>query len=77
VLHAHELEKPFLPVLYGMTFEDLKEKQEEWKICFGGAVAIEIQGNNLTPIIPKLIQGLDNINIKKNKPSSLAKSAER
>jgi hypothetical protein len=65
VLHAHELEKPFLPVLYGMTFEDLKEKQEEWKMCFGGAVAIEIQGNYLTPIIPKLIQGLDNINIKK------------
>jgi hypothetical protein len=77
VLHAHELEKPFLPVLYGMTFEDLKEKQEEWKMCFGGAVAIEIHGDDVTPIISKLIQGLDSINIKKNKSSSSAKNAER
>jgi excinuclease UvrABC ATPase subunit len=64
VHYAHELGKTFFPILYGITYEDLKEKQKEWRISFGSATSIEIHGHDVTEAIPKLIQGLDNIDNK-------------
>ena len=47
-----------------MTYEDLKSKKEEWKMSFGASTAIEIHGHDIIAIIPKLIEGLDNIDTK-------------
>jgi uncharacterized membrane-anchored protein len=61
VFYAHDIGKPFFPLLYGMTYEDLKQKQEEWRIAFGTATSVEIRDHDLKSIIPKLIEGLNNI----------------
>jgi hypothetical protein len=58
LLFAHESAKSLLPVLCGLTFEDLKARRSDWAMLLGGAVAVALSPDSPASDFVPLLRGL-------------------
>lgn len=58
VIHAHESNKAFVPILVDITHVEFQTRQPEWRAAIGAATTLPIQGRDLALVIPRIIAGL-------------------
>ncbi len=64
VVGAFERGIPFVPVLVGVTPDELKECQPEWRHALGGTAMLCSEEGDLSPTIPSIIEGLRALGIQ-------------
>ena len=58
VVAAFERQKPFFPILLGITPSELKEGQPEWRHALGGTAFITVGTEGIRPCIDRVVNGL-------------------
>lgn len=56
---AHELDRPIIPVLEGITHEKYLRRRPEWRLALGAFTSIQIPREGVSTIMPKIVAGLD------------------
>jgi hypothetical protein len=56
---AHELDRPIIPVLLGITHEKYLQRRPEWRLALGAFTSIEVPREGVDAIMPKLVGGLE------------------
>lgn len=64
VVRGHETEKPFIPVLIGITHVEFTARQPEWREAMGAATSIMVPREGVAPIVPRIIQGLQALGVE-------------
>lgn len=59
VQEAHHLNRPFLPVLVGLTRQEFQQRQPDWQPMLGAAAAIELSSGNVASAAERLIKTLE------------------
>jgi class 3 adenylate cyclase/tetratricopeptide (TPR) repeat protein len=58
MIGAFEREVPLFPVLIGITAQELKERQPEWRHALGGTAMVAVGEAGLPPVIASIMEGL-------------------
>lgn len=60
---AHELDRPIIPVLQGITHEKYLQRRPEWRLALGAYTSIEVPPEGVDAIMPKLVGGLEALGV--------------
>lgn len=63
VVRAHETNKPFFPVLMGISHETFQRRQPEWRTAIGSATSTTWEESNLDKTFTRIIEGLQALRI--------------
>lgn len=63
VVRAHESDKPFIPVLRGLTHDEFQQRQPEWREAMGAAASLDMPPAGVSAILPRVIDGLKTLGI--------------
>ena len=76
IVRAHESDRLIIPILVGLSHQEFKLKQPEWRAAFGAATAIEVS-RDVVPeaIMPQIVSGLDGSGAAKPRDLSRAQAA--
>jgi hypothetical protein len=66
VVRTHEAGKPFIPLLHGITHIEFQQRQPEWREAIGSATSISIPKQGVSKILPRVINGLISLGVKKS-----------
>src|SRR5919206_1096425 len=69
IFQAFETEKPMIPLLIGITYQELRNRRREWVLMFGAATSLSIAPDGVSAIIPRLIQGLKGLGVEPTAPA--------
>ncbi len=64
VYRAVNSDKPILPLLLEVTYDEFQERQPEWDDATAGAVAVSIPTDSPSAIVPRIIAGLKELGIQ-------------
>jgi TIR domain len=71
IFQAFETGKPMIPVLLGITHEELRSRRTEWVLMFGAATSVSIPPEGVSTIIPRLVQGLKGMGVAPMAPAHM------
>ena len=60
---AHDLDRPIIPVLAGISHEKYLQRRPEWRLALGGFTSIELASGGVEAIMPKIIGGLEALGV--------------
>lgn len=60
---AHDLDRPIIPVLKGVTHEKLQKRRPDWRLALGGSTSVAIPEQGVPAIVPRIVAGLDALGI--------------
>ncbi len=60
---AHELDRPIIPVLLGITHEKYLQRRPEWRLALGAFTSIEVPREGVDAIMPKIVGGLEALGV--------------
>jgi len=63
VIRAHESNTEFIPILKGITHAEFQTRQPEWREAVGAASSTSISQEGISPILPRIITGLQTLGI--------------
>lgn len=63
VIRAFEANKPFVPLLYGVSRNDFHARRRGWRMALGAATSIDIPADGLTPIMDKIAAGVRKLGV--------------
>lgn len=64
VAQAQIQNRIFIPLLYGITWEEFEQLgQRQWLLAIGAAAALEINLENLPSVLPRIFSGLESMGI--------------
>jgi hypothetical protein len=66
VVRTHEAGKPFIPLLHGISHVEFQQRQPEWREAIGSATSISIPKKGVSVILPRIIDGLASLGVKKS-----------
>jgi TIR domain len=69
MFHAFKTEKAMIPVLIGITHEELRNRHREWVLMFGAATSLSLLPDGVSAFIPRLVQGLKSMGAEPTAPS--------
>jgi hypothetical protein len=69
IFHAFKTEKAMIPVLIGITHEELRNRHREWVLMFGAATSLSLPPDGVSAFIPRLVQGLKRMGAEPTAPS--------
>ena len=69
ILQAFQTEKAMIPVLIGITHEELRNRHKEWVLMFGPATWLSLSPESVSAVIPRLVQGLKSMGVEPTAPS--------
>src|ERR671939_1443897 len=69
IFQAFETEKPMIPLLIGITYQELRNRRREWVLMFGAATSLSIPPDGISAIMPRLIQGLKGLGVEPTAPA--------
>lgn len=55
---AHDLDRPIIPVLKGITHEKLQKRRPDWRLALGGSTSVAIPEQGIPAIVPRIVEGL-------------------
>jgi TIR domain len=58
IFQAFKTEKAMIPVLIGITREELRNRHRDWVLMFGAAAWLSLPPDSVSAFIPRLVQGL-------------------
>lgn len=62
---AHELDRPIIPVLLGITHDKYLRRRPEWRLALGAFTSIQVPREGVGPIMPKIVGGLDALGVQR------------
>jgi TIR domain-containing protein len=72
IWRAFEINKSFVPVLKGVSYDELEERRPEWTMALRAATAIAIPSTGVSAILPQLEKGLRLLGLKPTDEASHA-----
>lgn len=72
IVRAHESDKPFIPVLRGVTHDEFQQRQPEWREAMGAAASLEIPAAGVPAVVPRIVAGLKALGIHPKSPEERA-----
>lgn len=60
---AHDLDRPIIPVLKGVTHERLQKRRPDWRLALGGSTSVAIPEQGVPAIVPRIVAGLGALGI--------------
>src|ERR687885_601376 len=69
IFQAFETGKHMIPLLIGITYEELRNRRREWVLMFGPATSLTIPPDGVSAIMPRLIQGLQGMGVEPTAPA--------
>src|SRR5919202_2171865 len=69
IFQAFETGKHMIPLLIGITYEELRNRRREWVLMFGAATSLTIPPDGVSAIMPRLIQGLKGMGVEPTAPA--------
>jgi hypothetical protein len=69
IFHAFTTQKAMVPVLIGITHEELRHRHREWVLMFGPATWLSLPPDGVSAFIPRLVQGLKRMGAEPTAPS--------
>jgi hypothetical protein len=64
IVRAHELKKPFIPIMRGININDFRSKGNcEWTEALGAAAAVLIPADGTISVLPRIIGGLRQLGV--------------
>ena len=69
IFHAFKTEKALVPVLIGITHEELRNRHRDWVLMFGAATWLSLPPDGVSAFIPRLVQGLKRMGAEPTAPS--------
>lgn len=67
---AHELDRPIIPVLKGISHEKFVQRRPEWRLALGAYTSIAVPAGGVGPIIPKIVGGLQALGVGPDQAAS-------
>jgi hypothetical protein len=64
IFHAFTTHKAMIPVLIGITHEELRNRHREWVLLFGPATWLSLPPDGVSAFIPRLVQGLKSMGVE-------------
>ncbi len=61
---SHELRKPFIPVLHGISHAQFQDMRAPWRVALGTAATISIPPEGVYAILPRIVRGLQELGVK-------------
>jgi len=55
---AHDMDRPIVPVLKGITHEKFQQRRPDWRLALGGYSSIAIPPDGVPAIMPRIVAGL-------------------
>jgi hypothetical protein len=68
VVRAHEEERPFIPLLIGISREEFGVRQPEWREAIGSAATVELPPGGVQGVVPRIVEGLTALGIRPHEP---------
>src|SRR5436305_4076326 len=75
IFQAFETEKHMIPLLIGITYQELRNRRKEWVLMFGAATSLSIPSGGVSAIMPRLIQGLKGMGVEPTAPAHTTAAA--
>ncbi|HKO23195.1 MAG TPA: toll/interleukin-1 receptor domain-containing protein [Chloroflexota bacterium] len=69
IFQAFETRKHMIPLLLGITYEELRNRHRDWVLMFGPATPLSIPPDGVSAFIPRLVQGLKSMGVEPTAPS--------
>ena len=69
IFQAVDTQKRIIPVLLGITYQELRNRRKEWALMFGAATSLSLPPDGVSAFIPRLVQGLKRIGAEPTAPS--------
>jgi hypothetical protein len=69
IFQAFDTGKHVIPLLLGITYEELRKRRREWVLMFGAVAPLSIPPDGVSAFIPRLVQGLKSIGVEPTAPS--------
>lgn len=63
VVRAFECNKPFVPLLLGLTHGEFQRLQPEWRQALGASVTIPIRDDGVATVLPRVLEALQRLGI--------------
>lgn len=60
---AHELDRPIIPVLQGITHDKYLRRRPEWRLALGAFTSIQVPREGVDAIMPKIVGGLEALGV--------------
>ncbi len=70
VVRAYEEGKPFIPLLHGVTYKELKQRRPEWRQALVLSTSLPIPPAGMDVVLPRIVQGLEQLGISPAAQSS-------
>jgi TIR domain len=64
IFQAFTTQKAMVPVLIGITHEELRHRHREWVLMFGPATWLSLPPDGVSAFIPRLVQGLKSMGVE-------------
>lgn len=58
VVQAYERGLPFLPLLFGLSHDEMHKARPAWAMAFGAAVWLPLPTGDVAPVLPRIVAGL-------------------
>ena len=62
VVKGHEYDKPFIPILKNISFQDFQTEQPVWRDAMGATAGISLNGEHLEDVFHLILAGIEKIN---------------
>jgi hypothetical protein len=73
---AHELDRPIIPVLLGITHDKYLRRRPEWRLALGAFTSIQVPREGVGAIMPKLVDGLDALGVPRGEVAPRARAQD-
>jgi WD40 repeat protein len=64
ISHAFDVNKPFIPILKNISFDEFQRRRPRWKMALRAAAALTIPANGVSALLSRIIGGLQKLNIE-------------
>jgi hypothetical protein len=69
IYQAFTTQKAMVPVLIGITHEELRNRHKEWVLMFGPTTWLSLSPESVSAVNPRLVQGLKSMGVEPTAPS--------
>ena len=69
IFQAFDTGKHVIPLLLGITHEELRNRHPDWILMFGAVMPLSIPPDDVSTFIPRLVQGLKSMGVEPTAPS--------
>lgn len=75
IIQAYEGNKPFIPLLHGITHADFRAHKPEWGMMLGASTSVAIPAEGVSTLIPRMVEGLTRMGLPPGSSSAITHAA--